>query len=547
MKRLRKAIALIMSLCLVILYGTVNVKAGDPTYEVTFTAKEFQIGGKTVRVVSLNDLPLNDGVQTEYLGVNDVIGLQGFDSETMECIVQNTTNGFWTELEVASDGTTSLAKRTGDGGYPSEMDFLVRPKSSQSNPDPGSNTGSEPGSNPGSESGSNPDNPGQDPNPGSDPAPFPDAEILEGLVLNVGGHSYEITPDNKVVKLEGVSDLSDLNFMVDEYVDYTDENHIVRLPLQGIGSNSGKDTEGRYLLEVQTITKTDMMWTFSLIYHADDDTNKANKEVPGFYIRDISFVLDGFKGVKVDFDKTPDMYQDTVYSKTIDITNTTSAKPAQAAVYYDCGNIDLSKVGNGAEISKIETAKASESKAVTINNGVVKFNSGFYNKVVLKVTLADGSVGYVEIERLGISLDVVRPTTLNPRNEYRTQPFHGSQMGSDITGVAGAGKVNVVATFFYDAAKSYKDFDMVANLTFKDGHTETKVVSGYGETGNANDSTLKAGDYIVWSGASDAEAPVSVSVTAVKHGATSATKFGGALFGGGSGITVENIITKVPN
>jgi hypothetical protein len=284
-----------------------------------------------------------------------------------------------------------------------------------------------------------------------------------------------------------------------------------------------------------------------LIYHADDDTNKANKKVPGFYIRDISFVIEGFKGVKVDFDKTPDMYQDTVYSKTIDITNTTSAKPAQAAVYYDCGNIDLSKVGNGAEISKIETAKASESKAVTINNGIVKFNSGFYNKVVLKVTLADGSVGYVEIERLGISLDVVRPTTLNPRNEYRTKPFHGSQMGSDITGATGAGKVNVVATFFYDAAKSYKDFDMVANLTFKDGHTETKVVSGYGETGNVNDPSLKAGDYIVWSGASDAEAPVSVSVTAVKHGATSATKFGGALFGGGSGITVENIITKVPN
>lgn len=543
MKRLRKAIALIMSLCLVILYGTVNVKAEGPTqdpaqdpmqtptYKVNFTNSVFLFETGNVRVTKAGSETNPAGPVS--LTVNDEIVLEGFDSTTMECIVQNTANNFSAELKVES-GKTSLAKRTTDGGYPGEMEFIVRPKSSQSNPDPGS------------ESGSNPNNPGQEPNPGPE-EPFPEPEILEGLVLNVGGHSYEITPDNKVVKLEGISDLSDLNFMVDEYVDYTDGNNIVRLPLQGIGSNSGKDTEGRYLLEVATITKTNTMWTFSLQYHADDDTNPANSEVPGFYIRDISFVIEGFKGVKVDFDKTPDMYQDTVYSKTIDITNTTSAKPAQAAVYYDCGNIDLSKVGNGAEISKIETAKASESKAVTINNGVVKFNSGFYNKVVLKVTLADGSVGYVEIERLGISLDVVRPTTLNPRNEYRTKPFHGSQMGSDITGAAGAGKVNVVATFFYDAAKSYKDFDMVANLTFKDGHTETKVVTGYGETGNANDPTLKAGDYIVWSGASDAEAPVSVSVTAVKHGATSATKFGGALFGGGSGITVENIITKVRN
>ena len=543
MKRLRKAIALIMSLCLVILYGTVNVKAEDPTYKVDFTNSVFHFENEgDVSITKAGETSNPSGVIN--LSLNDVIVLTGFNSETMECIVQSKTSNFWAELNVDSEGKTSLSSRNGTGGYPNEaLSFVVRLKSSQPNPGSGSNP------DPGSDSGLNPNNPGQEPNPGpnQDPEPFPEPEILEGLVLNVGGHSYEITPENKVVKLEGVSDLSDVNFMVDEYVDYTDGNNIVRLPLQGIGSNSGKDTEGRYLLEVQTITKTDMMWTFSLIYHAVDDTNEANKKVPGFYIRDISFVIEGFKGVKVDFEKTPDMYQDTVYSKTIDITNTTSAKPAQAAVYYDCGNIDLSKVGNGAEISKIETAKASESKAVTINNGIVKFNSGFYNKVVLKVTLADGSVGYVEIERLGISLDVVRPTTLNPRNEYRTQPFHGSQMGSDITGAAGAGKVNVVATFFYDAAKSYKDFDMVANLTFKDGHTETKVVSGYGETGNVNDPSLKAGDYIVWSGASDAEAPVSVSVTAVKHGATSATKFGGALFGGGSGITVENIITKVPN
>ena len=61
------------------------------------------------------------------------------------------------------------------------------------------------------------------------------------------------------------------------------------------------------------------------------------------------------------------------------------------------------------------------------------------------------------------------------------------------------------------------------------------VVAGYGEK-ECVDSTLKGGDYLVWSGKTD-ETPVSASVTAVKAGATSSNAFGGACFGAGTGVS----------
>ena len=62
------------------------------------------------------------------------------------------------------------------------------------------------------------------------------------------------------------------------------------------------------------------------------------------------------------------------------------------------------------------------------------------------------------------------------------------------------------------------------------------VVVGYDDKTCETDSSLKGGDYLVWSGKADEE-PVSVSVTAVKAGATSGNTFGGACFGAGTGVS----------
>ena len=177
-------------------------------------------------------------------------------------------------------------------------------------------------------------------------------------------------------------------------------------------------------------------------------------------------------------------------------------------------------------ISKIEVVTGTNPKAVTITGTSVKFNSPYYTSIPLQVTLSDGTIGYVTVDRLGLELG-------DYGNTGNTN--HGSQPGTAISSAPGAGEKNIIATFYYDAAQSYQDYNIVANLVFANGSTKTVVVAGSGETA-CIDPTLKGGDYLVWSGKASEE-PVSVSVTAVKAGATSGSAFGGACFGAGTGVS----------
>ena len=290
-------------------------------------------------------------------------------------------------------------------------------------------------------------------------------------------------------------------------------------------------------LDVRTITKTKTMWTFGLEYYADKDSTYQGTPVIGFMIPNITIITKEARGVEISADMRPDMYDDTVYSDAVEISQTSKDDPAKTAVYYGQDDFTVSAV-MGKTVTKLENADSNG--AVKITGNKVEFTSGFYTSVELKVTLDDGTVGYILVERLGIEVDVVRPSLgLKNGNEtvYKKAPMHGNERGTEVSKATSANEYNIVATFYYDKTNTYKDFDVVANLTFADGHTETKVVEGYGET-DCHDPNLKGGDYLVWSAASGDNAPTSVSVTAVKHGATSSTKFGGATFGGGKGVTV---------
>lgn len=220
------------------------------------------------------------------------------------------------------------------------------------------------------------------------------------------------------------------------------------------------------------------------------------------------------------------MYDDTVYSSVIDITGTTQAAPAKTAAYYGSEEIDLASVDAGKTITNIEVASGTNPGAVTITGSKVKFNSPFYASIPLVVTLDDGTKGYLQVDRLGLELGAYNKDA---------ETLHGSQPGLSLAGVSGTAEKNIVATFYYDAANAYTDYDIVVNITYANGKTETKVVKGFGEK-ECNDPSLKGGDYLVWSGAKE-DTPVSVSVTAVKAGATTGNTFGGACFGAGAGLT----------
>ncbi|MCR4782567.1 MAG: hypothetical protein K5851_07495 [Lachnospiraceae bacterium] len=523
----RKGIAFLAMLVMV--FGLVFPKAAmtvnantnnEITVNVQFNNTGFNPGGLgNVTITSVKGGEVTQG-QTIPLTMTDTIVLNGFDADKMECVLVGSGN-FTVPLTVSSDGTTSLGTKPNDKNYPNEtMIFEVRQKQSGEQHDE-----------------HNDEHHDEHPE---------EAEQNLSLVIKVGDKIHTVTPEDRVFKLDTATVPEDFAFEIEDVIDNNDNSHHTAQAGK-LGNKSGvEDNEGRNPLEIQTtaggIGKAS--WTVNLIYHKEDDPTEGNPDI-GFYIRGITFSGTGYRGVEVSGSKMPDMYQDTVYTNNVDLGESTESNPVKTAVYYDSGNIELNGVG-GKTITKVEAADGSNN-AITVSGSTIKFTCGFYASAKVKVTLDDGTVGYIEVDRLGIGMDVVRPTTLNPRNEYRKTVFHGSQNGSDVTKAPGYKTVNIVATFYYDAAESYKDYDMVANLTFADGHTETKVVEGFGEVINSSDNSLKAGDYLVWAGDKDADAPTVVSVTAVKHGATSATKFGGALFGAGKGVTKENIVKEIPN
>lgn len=355
-----------------------------------------------------------------------------------------------------------------------------------------------------------------------DPPPGNEGPSNVKLDMTINGEKHEKVTGDSIINLAGSFDIDALTYTIDKV--YTDE-HPEGIVLTNVGNKSGvTDSQGRNPLAIQTIDSTKNSVTLNWEYHVEDDP--ANSGAPGFYIINVTIAGKGYEGMKIDAGAKPDMYDDTVYTDTVDIGSSTADAPAKTAVYYGNDAIDLSTVDGAKNISRIEVVTGTNPKAVTITGTSVKFNSPYYASIPLQVTLSDGTIGYVTVDRLGLELG-------DYGNTGNTN--HGSQPGTAISSAPGAGEKNIIATFYYDAAQSYQDYNIVANLVFANGSTKTVVVAGYGETA-CIDPTLKGGDYLVWSGKASEE-PVSVSVTAVKAGATSGSAFGGACFGAGTGVS----------
>lgn len=350
--------------------------------------------------------------------------------------------------------------------------------------------------------------------------PEPEPSVL---VIKIGTQEYPgITGDSLIVANFGTID--NLVYSIKSVNGHE---------LTEVGNKSGiTDAQGRNPLEIYTVKRGDNYITVNLNYHAEDDPTEANRPY-GFYVTNITFANAGFQGIKIaSTGNKPDMYDDTVYSN---YANLAENQPEVMAVYYGNNTVDFGTVtGSNRTINNVALGSGISPSAVTINPTThqVTFNSPYYDTIPLTITLDDGTSGTVIIKRLGIEV----------RDYHANETvLHGSQNGSSLSGAPGAGDENIVATFYHDAIKSYSDYNMVANLTFADGRTETVVKSGFGDV-TCIDTDLEGGDYIIWSG-SASEKPVKVSVTAVEANAVQTTNsdtntsFGGASFGSGAGVT----------
>lgn len=350
--------------------------------------------------------------------------------------------------------------------------------------------------------------------------PEPEPSVL---VIRIGSTDYpNITGDSLIVA--DFDSIDDLEYSIQKVNNNT---------LINVGNKSGvEDDQGRNPLEIYTVKRGDNYITVNLNYHAEDDPTEANQPY-GFYVTNITFANAGFQGIKIaSTGNKPDMYDDTVYSN---YANLAENQPEVMAVYYGNNTVDFGTVtGSSRTITNVALGSGISPSAVTINPNThkVTFNSPYYDTIPLTITLDDGTSGTVIIKRLGIEV-----------GDYHANEtvLHGSQNGSSLSGATGAGEENIVVTFYHDAAKSYSDYNMVANLTFADGRTKTVVKGGFADA-PCIDTALEGSDYIIWSG-SASEKPIKVSVTAVEANAVQTTNsntntsFGGASFGSGAGVT----------
>lgn len=346
------------------------------------------------------------------------------------------------------------------------------------------------------------------------------------LDLRIGSTEYNNIKGDSSYKIASIEDIKQITVLKQQKNDEAVVDVVAEIQSQTRDSNKAMSTtclddQGRGVLEVHKVSEGTNYVTLNLTSHYND----LGVELDGFYVTNITFYVDGFKGMLITSETSePDMFDSVSSSDIADLKNTTADKPAEINKYYGSDTISIDGYA-GTAVSSVTLGEGINSRAVTINGTQVTFNSAFYASVPLVVTLSDGTKGYVTVNRLGVQISDYHGNATNTN--------HGNQPGYTFTGTQYEGKYNIVANFYYDVAESYRDYNVVATLTYEDGHTEVKTVEGVFESRCVSGDTNGA-DYIVYSGDEDS-APVKVSVTVVKAG-TSGTTFAGASFGAGKGV-----------
>lgn len=299
------------------------------------------------------------------------------------------------------------------------------------------------------------------------------------------------------------------------------------------------DSENRKIFEVRNFTKiSDNSISFGLEIHNNDiltkdiAANKTKDDYLGLYITNLSIVKEQFRGVEVSTSIKPDNYDFTKWNGA-DLSGTTKSNPGKVTAYYGEDTISFNELSSSiTEISLVDDGTV-PSSAVEINNetGEITILSNYYNEIPLKIELEDGTIGYITVNRIGIFIGNV--------NAGNDTFYHGATMVVSGNLDVDTDKNRIAAVFYHEDTTTYNDYDLIVNLTYKDGSTETVIAEGVGDIHNST-GNIVGSDYILWKGDIESS-PVKVSVIAVKKGTISSdsTSFSGAAFGSGAGVLWE--------
>lgn len=300
-----------------------------------------------------------------------------------------------------------------------------------------------------------------------------------------------------------------------------------------------KDDQDRDIFDTRLTKISDSMARLWMESHKNDikgddiAVDKTIDDYCDFMITNLCFVKESFRGVLVATTVSPDHYDSSIWNG-VDLNDTSEDAPGDATAYYGEDTVTLQSVVDSpiSDISLVDNGIV-PSDAIIIDNEdfTITFLSNFYNYIPIKVTLEDGTVGYINITRIGIFI-----TSLNAGD---TTLYHGGSREISDNFDVQTDKKRIAATFYHENSTTYDDYDLIVTFTYADGSTEIAKAQGVGDIDNAHGDIIGS-DYLLWAEEDGGKRPSMISVTAVNKGALdNANTFGGAQFGSGAGVEWE--------
>ena len=181
------------------------------------------------------------------------------------------------------------------------------------------------------------------------------------------------------------------------------------------------------------------------------NANTSKSHMGGMYFRFIIYD-EGYMGLRLrELDYKPDFIGGLFYEDHFDLGLTTKAKPAVVQTSILNKEIEIENTEISRPFKSVKALDVTD-KAVKVTekgDGVfsIKFNSNYYDRVIFEVTTVDNKTGYMMVAR-----DSLNVSFMGERRE------------------------KIQATLYYAKENSYKDYQVVANIIYKNGSSTVKVL-----------------------------------------------------------------------
>ncbi len=259
---------------------------------------------------------------------------------------------------------------------------------------------------------------------------------------------------------------------------------------------------------------------------------------------------DEFDGVKISADRDAAAWNFTnvgVYA-----TSDESSTAPVAEVYYGSESISLKAIQYTDETENktireivLDTTKLSSDAVSITNSGTeikIDFHTG-YDEIPLVVTYNDGTVGYMTIHRVGLSVGHEEVT----QNKYKV--WHGTDHTVEYTVADFADGKAVYATFYYTGdTEPAERVNLFTTVTTSEGVTRKIVSDSITQSGRiisgerlgyaSQGSDRYYDDFLIWSG-TDSEFEALEKIETIVYTPGSEDSFGGVKIGSGAGVTWE--------